>query len=148
MGPVAGSSTVGVAVVDVRTLYSGYSVKNQILGREIYNDNGERVGHVTDLIVAPDKVATYAIVGTGGLLDLGEHLTAVPVSQFTLKDGEIVLPNATRQSLEAMPRFVRGQQRLKHRTQKREPVSCVERCEMRRHKRTASDMGSISRPML
>nr|WP_247654481.1 PRC-barrel domain-containing protein [Microvirga sp. HBU67558] len=107
-GPVAGSSTVGVAIVDVRTLYSGYSVKNQILGREIYNDRGERVGHVTDLIVAPDKVATYAIVGTGGFLDLGEHLTAVPVSQFTLKDGEIMLPNATRQSLEAMPRFVRA----------------------------------------
>ncbi|WP_262298352.1 PRC-barrel domain-containing protein [Microvirga sesbaniae] len=92
----------------MRTLYSGYSVKNQILGREIYNDRGERVGHVTDLIVAPDKVATYAIVGTGGFLDLGEHLTAVPVSQFTLKDGEIVLPNATKQSLEAMPRFVRA----------------------------------------
>nr|WP_315974439.1 DUF1254 domain-containing protein [Microvirga sp. HBU67692] len=107
-GPIAGSSTIGVAVVDVRTLYSGYSVKNQILGREIYNDRGERVGHVTDLIVAPDKVATYAIVGTGGFLDLGEHLTAVPVSQFTLKDGEIVLPNATKQSLEAMPRFVRA----------------------------------------
>ncbi|WP_414474183.1 hypothetical protein [Microvirga sp. M2] len=61
-----------------------------------------------DLIVAPDKVATYAIVGTGGFIDLGEHLTAVPVSQFTLKDGQIVLANATRQSLEAMPRFVRA----------------------------------------
>jgi len=107
-GPVAGSSTVGIAVVDVRTLYSGYSVKNQILGREIYNDSGERVGHVADLIVAPDKIATYAIVGTGGFLDLGEHLTAVPVSQFTLKGGEIVLPNVTRQTLEAMPRFVRA----------------------------------------
>ncbi|WP_245416328.1 hypothetical protein [Microvirga sp. 17 mud 1-3] len=61
-----------------------------------------------DLIVAPDKTATYAIVGTGGVLELGEHLTAVPVSQFTLKDGQIMLPNATRQSLEAMPRFVRA----------------------------------------
>lgn len=107
-GPVAGSSTVGIAVVDVQTLYSGFSVKDQILGREIYNDKGERVGHVVDLIVAPDKVATYAIVGTGGFLNLGEHLTAIPVSQFTLKDGQIVLPNATKQSLEAMPRFVRA----------------------------------------
>jgi hypothetical protein len=106
--PVAGSSTVGVAIVDVRTLYNGYSVKDQILGREVYNDRGERVGHVADLIVAPDRMATYAIVGTGGFLDLGEHLTAVPVSQFTLKDGQIVLPNATRQALEAMPRFVRA----------------------------------------
>ncbi|MEZ0170681.1 DUF1254 domain-containing protein [Microvirga sp. TS319] len=107
-GPVAGSSTVGIAVVDVRTLYSGFSVKDQILGHEIYNDKGERVGHIADLIVAPDKVATYAIVGTGGFIDLGEHLTAVPVSQFTLKDGQIVLSNATKQSLEAMPRFVRA----------------------------------------
>ncbi|WP_315986497.1 DUF1254 domain-containing protein [Microvirga sp. Mcv34] len=107
-GPIAGSSTVAVAVADVQRLYSGFSVKNQILGREIYNDKGERVGHVADLIVAPDKTATYAIVGTGGFLNLGEHMTAVPVSQFTFKDGEIVLPNATRQSLEAMPRFVRA----------------------------------------
>jgi len=108
VGPVAGSSTVGVAAVDVRTLYGGFSVKDQILGRQVYNNNGERVGHVVDLIVAPDKTATYAIVGTGGVLELGEHLTAVPVSQFTLKDGQIMLPNATRQSLEAMPRFVRA----------------------------------------
>jgi hypothetical protein len=107
-GAIAGSSTAAIAVVDVQTLYSGYSVKDQILGRQIFNDKGERVGHVADLIVAPDKVATYAIVGTGGFLDLGEHLTAVPVGQFTLRDGQIVLPNATRQSLEAMPRFVRA----------------------------------------
>nr|WP_245435537.1 PRC-barrel domain-containing protein [Microvirga calopogonii] len=106
--PIAGSSTIGVAITDVRVLYSGFSVKNQILGREIYNDKGERIGHVADLIVAPDKTATYAIVGTGGFLNLGEHLTAVPVSQFTFKDGDIVLPNATKRSLEAMPRFVRA----------------------------------------
>jgi hypothetical protein len=107
-GAIAGSSTAAIAVVDVQTLYSGYSVKDQILGRQIFNDKGERVGHVADLIVAPDKVATYAIVGTGGFLDLGEHLTAVPVGQFTIRDGQIVLPNAARQSLEAMPRFVRA----------------------------------------
>ncbi|MBZ6074876.1 PRC-barrel domain-containing protein [Microvirga sp. WGZ8] len=92
----------------MRTLYTGYSVKDQILGREVFNDQGARIGHVEDLIVAPDKMATYAIVGTGGLLNIGDRLTAIPVDRFTLRDGQIVLPNATRQSLEAMPRFVRA----------------------------------------
>lgn len=40
-------------------------------------------------------------IAAAGCHNIGGHLTAVPVSQCTLKCGQIVPPNATKQSLEA-----------------------------------------------
>ena len=57
-------------------------------GKPVYNDQDERVGEVEDLIVAPDKSLSYAILGVGGFLGLGTYHVAVPVSQFTSGDGK------------------------------------------------------------
>src|SRR5258708_39965585 len=60
---IAGSSTVGVEVTELNDVALGWSVQRQILGRNVYNDNGEIVGKVDDLIVAPDKALSFAIIG-------------------------------------------------------------------------------------
>jgi sporulation protein YlmC with PRC-barrel domain len=86
-------------------LYRGWSVRDQILGHDVFNDRGDNVGRVADLIVAPDEKVTYAIIGTGGFLGLGERYVAFPVDRLRLTDGKIVLPGATRASIEAEPEF-------------------------------------------
>ena len=37
-----------------------------MLGKDVYNDSGEKIGDINDLIVSPNKAVSYAIVGVGG----------------------------------------------------------------------------------
>jgi sporulation protein YlmC with PRC-barrel domain len=104
-GQVAGSTQLGVAAAELREITKGWSAKRQIMGQTVYNDKDERVGQVEDIIVAPDKAVSYAIVGAGGFLGLGKHDVAIPVSQFKVKDGKLVLAGATKEALKAMPEF-------------------------------------------
>jgi sporulation protein YlmC with PRC-barrel domain len=105
LGQVAGSTQLGVAAAELREITTGWSAKRQIMGQAVYNDKDERVGQVEDIIVAPDKAVSYAIVGAGGFLGLGKHDVAIPVSQFKIKDGKLVLAGATKDALKAMPEF-------------------------------------------
>jgi hypothetical protein len=57
------------------------------------------------LIVTPSRSLSYAIVGVGGFLGIGEHNVAVPVSKFKQQMGKITLPGATKDALKAAPKF-------------------------------------------
>ena len=102
---VAGTTIVGVTVEELRNVALGWSAKRTVLGQPVYNDKDEKVGTIEDIIIAPDKAISYAIVGAGGFLGLGTHDVAVPVSKFKLIDKKLVLPGATKESLEASPPF-------------------------------------------
>jgi sporulation protein YlmC with PRC-barrel domain len=102
---VAGSTTTGVTVEELKTIALGWSAKKQILGKPVYNDKDEKVGDVDDLIIAPDSSVSYAIIGVGGFLGLGERQVAIPVNHFKRGEGRIVLPGATKDALQAMPSF-------------------------------------------
>ena len=103
--PIAGSSELGVSITELRSIATGWSVKRQVIGRTVYNDKGEAVGIVDDVIVAPDKSLSYAIIGAGGYLGIGKHDVAVPVSQFKRNTGKLVLAGATKDALKTMPAF-------------------------------------------
>jgi sporulation protein YlmC with PRC-barrel domain len=100
-----GSTQFGVAVAELRDVTVGWSARRQILGQPIYNDKGEAIGKADDIIVAPDKVVSYAIVGAGGFLGVGKHDVAIPVSQLKQSGGKIVLAGATKEAIKAMPVF-------------------------------------------
>jgi sporulation protein YlmC with PRC-barrel domain len=100
---VAGSTLVSVA--EMRELATGWSAKKQVLGKDVYNDTGQKVGKIDDLIIAPDKSVSYAIVGVGGFVGIKEHNVAVPVGQLKQQGGKIVLPGATKDLLKAAPKF-------------------------------------------
>jgi hypothetical protein len=102
---VAGTTTLGVPATEITTLTRGWSAKKQILGKPVYNDYNEWVGDVDDIIIAPDKSLSYAIIGVGGFLGLGEHYVAIPFNQFKSGDGKYVLPGATKDTLKAIPTF-------------------------------------------
>jgi sporulation protein YlmC with PRC-barrel domain len=98
-------SMISVSTIELRELATGWSAKKQILGKSVYNDAGDKVGDINDLIVTPDKAVSYAIVGVGGFLGVGEHEIAVPVGQLKQQEGKIVLPGATKDALKAAPTF-------------------------------------------
>jgi len=103
---VAGSSKPGVAVDEVKLVAVGWSVRKDIIGKTVYNEGGERVGTIEDLIVSPDSAVSFAIVGAGGFAGVGRHDVAIPVQQIqVMDDGRFVLPGATANAVKALPRF-------------------------------------------
>ena len=101
----AGSTVVSVSTTELKEVMKGWSAKKQILGKDVFNDAGDKVGEIEDLIITPSKSLSYAIVGVGGFLGVGEHQVAVPVSRFKQQMGKIVLRGATKDALKAAPKF-------------------------------------------
>src|SRR6202166_1950792 len=102
---VVGSTQLRLDVAELRDVTVGWSAKRQILGHPIYNDQGEAIGKADDIIIAPDKAVSYAIIGAGGFLGVGKHDVAIPVSQLKQSDGKFVLAGATKEAIKAMPPF-------------------------------------------
>jgi sporulation protein YlmC with PRC-barrel domain len=102
---VAGSTLIGVSVTEMRDVSKGWSAKRQILGQPVFNDKDERVGSIDDIIIAPDKAVSYAIINAGGFTGLTKHDVAIPVSQLKLVDNKLVLAGATKEALRASPPF-------------------------------------------
>ena len=101
--PVVG--TIGITSDEIKLLAKGWSIKKDILSKDVYNDANEKVGVVEDIIVTPDKALSYAVVSTGGFLSMAKHDVVVPVNQFKIKAGRVSLAGATKESVKAMPEF-------------------------------------------
>ena len=102
---VAGSATIGVSVEELKAVALGWSAKKQIMDKDVYNDSNEKVGKVEDLIIAPDKAVSYAIIGVGGFLGIDRHDVAIPAGHFKLDGAKLTLPGATKEALKASPKF-------------------------------------------
>ena len=103
---VAGpTTTLGVSVTELTQVALGWSVKKSILDKAVYNDVGEKIGNVEDLIISPDKRVSYLIIGAGGFLGIGRHDVAIPATQIQDTGAKLVMPGATKAALKSMPRF-------------------------------------------
>ena len=102
---VAGSTLLGVSVAEMRDVSLGWSAKRQILGQPVFNDKDERVGSIDDIIIAPEKAVSYAIINAGGFTGLTKHDVAIPVSQLKMADNKLVLAGASKEALKASPPF-------------------------------------------
>ncbi|MGF6933192.1 sporulation protein YlmC with PRC-barrel domain [Paraburkholderia sp. UCT70] len=90
---------------DVVQLASGYRA-SKLSGADVYNRNKDNIGTLDDLIVSPGtERTTYAILSVGGFLGMGKHLVAVPLNDLQIDNRRVVLPEATKKSLEALPEF-------------------------------------------
>ena len=102
---VAGSTVLGVSVVEATRLTLGRSVKRSILGKLVYNEAGDKIGKVEDIIIAPDRNVSYLIIGAGGFIGIDRHDVAIPVIALEDKGGKLILPGATKDTIKSLPRF-------------------------------------------
>lgn len=102
--PVAGRSTLGVAVAETELITRGWRA-TKLLRADVYNDKKQKVGRVDDFIVSPDGSLSVAVVDVGGFLGMGAHRVAIPVQQFGEVSPKIILPGATKDSLKQLPEF-------------------------------------------
>jgi sporulation protein YlmC with PRC-barrel domain len=102
--PVAGRAVLGVTVAETALIATGYRA-SKLLKQDVYNEKGEKIGKVDDLVIAPDGTLSTAIVNVSGFLGVPKHLVAIPVRQFTHVAPKAVLPNASKAELKALPKF-------------------------------------------
>lgn len=120
-GVYAQSRKLNISQDQMRMAERGWSVKKNIMGKAVYNDNNDKIGEVDDLIFARNSSATFAIIGVGGFLGVGKHDVAVPVSELKHENDKLVLHDATKDALKAMPEFQysRSERDRDNRTSKR-----------------------------
>lgn len=108
---IAGGIIAEYNDIDIAVVGTGWSVI-ELLRSNVYNDLGDFVGYVHDAIVTPDGETTFVIVNVAGFLNIGHKLVAIPNFAFGLNgDGDLILPAATREALEALPTFVYARNR-------------------------------------
>ena len=101
----AQSRKLTISQDQMRLAETGWSVKKNIMGKAVYNDNNEKIGEVDDLIFSRNNSANFAIIGVGGFLGVGKHDVAVPVSELKHENDKLVLHDATKDALKSMPEF-------------------------------------------
>ena len=108
---VAGSlaeemTTIDNLEVNVSDIAAGTRV-SELMDADITNNDGETIGEVSDAIVSPSDRLTYAIIGVGGFLGIGERMVAIPVDMLQpgKEEDELVRPGATKETLENLPAF-------------------------------------------
>ncbi len=96
--------TMGLVKVDPSTLATGYRA-SKIVGSEVYNGAGESVGTVDDVIISNDGKVPYVVLAVGGFLGMGQRLVVVGSSALAIRDGKMVIADASRDQLKSLPEF-------------------------------------------
>lgn len=102
---IAGIQPLGGTVEETNGLLHGWSVRKALVDEPVYNDNNDKIGSIYDLIIAPDRKATYAVLSIGGFLGMGIHYVAIPIDHFTIRDGNLYLAGASKDALKQVPEF-------------------------------------------
>lgn len=58
---------------------------SRIVGANVYNDNDQAIGTVSDLLIGDDGKVSNAVISVGGFLGIGSKLVSVPYSQLQFK---------------------------------------------------------------
>jgi sporulation protein YlmC with PRC-barrel domain len=66
---------------------------SKVVGLSVYNDNNEKIGSVSDLLMDKSGNIKAAVIGVGGFLGMGEHLVAVSFDKIKFSDKSV--PSAT-----------------------------------------------------
>jgi sporulation protein YlmC with PRC-barrel domain len=77
----------------------------KIVGASVYNDQNQSVGSVDDVLMGHNDKATMAVISVGGFLGMGSKLVSVPFDQLKVTNDRIVMPGATKASLNSMPAY-------------------------------------------
>ena len=92
---------------------------NDYIGKTVYDENGNSIGDVNDLIVSGDGNVAAVILGVGGFLGIGEKHIAVNTTAVQItQDGnsQRLVVQATKEALDAAPSYDRNNRRYADQT--------------------------------
>jgi sporulation protein YlmC with PRC-barrel domain len=79
---------------------------SKLVGASVYDDQDKSIGSISDVLLNDsDHKAGMVVISVGGFLGVGSKLVSVPFDQVKVQDNKVVMPGATKASLESMPCF-------------------------------------------
>jgi sporulation protein YlmC with PRC-barrel domain len=82
---------------------------SDLIGKNVYSANDERIGEVDDVVVSKSGNAPAAVIGVGGFLGIGEKKAAVPLDQLQVQGDKIVAAGLSKESLKAQADYKDGE---------------------------------------
>jgi hypothetical protein len=79
---------------------------SKLIGATVYNDQGQSIGSVIDVLVKGASVEPTVILSVGDFVGGGAKLVALPLSHVNLDGAKPMMAGATKQMLASMPTFL------------------------------------------
>jgi len=104
--PPARSQVVHLVEVDLKVVGAGYRA-SKLIESDVYNDTGDEIGELDEIVLGEDGKANFAILEVGGFLGIGDRLVALPFESLKIDkaSGKIILPGGTKAELEKLAEF-------------------------------------------
>lgn len=87
-----------------KEMVAGWSIKDTVMGKNVHNENDDKVGDIRDVILNEEGQATYYVIGAGGFLGLGEHDVAIPYDKVQRSNDKFMLMGYTKDQLKDLPK--------------------------------------------
>ncbi len=102
-------TTTGDQQVFIQKLAANEQLASSVVGVNVQNNAGEKLGSVNDLVIGENGNVSAAVIGVGGLLGIGEKNIAVSYDSLQKsRDGDplVIVINATKEELNAAPDYL------------------------------------------
>lgn len=103
------TSTGGSLIIPAEQLNSAQLItSSDFVGKAVYDQNGENIGEVNDMVLSATGDIRAVILGVGGFLGIGEKSVAVSVDAIKMtQDGDTqrLVIEATKEMLESAPSY-------------------------------------------
>jgi sporulation protein YlmC with PRC-barrel domain len=105
--PGAGGTAAASAPSTPKYFTADHQVRvSKVVGAGVVNDQNQTVGSIDDLLMSDnDHKAATVVISIGGFLGMGSKLVSVPFDQLKIENDKIVMPGASKASLEGMPEY-------------------------------------------
>ena len=94
--------TVSLMKIDPASLATGYRT-SKVVGSAVVNEANETVGTIDGLIVTRADKVPYAVLSVGGFLGMGTKYVVVSFASLEVRDKQMLLRGATKDSLKSLP---------------------------------------------
>lgn len=101
-GPVMAQPASGNMMKDVMTADKSMR-SSKLIGAVVYNDEGDKIGSIVDILVRGGAVESVAIVSVGDYVGGGTKLVAFPVGKLQLDATKAMMQGATKRAIQSMP---------------------------------------------
>lgn len=83
---------------------------NELIGKDVINQDGDQVGELTNLVISPEDGSVYAVLSVGGFLGIGDKEIAMPLDRLQLQGENVTLMSQKdEEQLENMPDYDEGE---------------------------------------
>jgi sporulation protein YlmC with PRC-barrel domain len=78
---------------------------SKVIGSSVYNDQKEKIGTVSELLMNDGHDVTSVVLSVGGFLGIDAKLVKVPYNQLHIAGDSIVMSGATKAALTSLPSY-------------------------------------------